>query len=426
MKRKASAAIAALLFMLLLPACSQQVPAAEKTQITLLHGWNGSTVDCVAMREIFDSFNAENPDVQLNCMALPGGNAVIEKAEEMYAVGKVPDIISTSGSGGRSFYDYIITNGYALDLMPYIREDTDFAGDVSVLNRNSWSTGDGRLFTVSDVLMMSGYWYNEDLFREAGITSPPATWEEFEEVCRKLNHLRSNGSVCALEANSDSMSDLFDAFLVSQSPDAEATLKEYSQTGFDFESELIVNGLENFRRLCKDSGIRISGTYFVDALSNFNSGRSALLLGGVWSNVSISKDISARFATFPGADGKTVSCVSAGINYILGNSGDRAKEDACVRFLKYMLRDDIQEKLAVITGQMPSNPNISLEDYRESIPALAEAVRIANSADIHIDRSAIQWRNDEDAQTYFQNCLPEFLSGSMTAQEFSGRLSAYQ
>ena len=161
----------------------------------------------------------------------------------------------------------------------------------------------------------------------------------------------------------------------------------------------------------------------MDALSNFNSGRSALLLGGVWSNVSISEDINARFATFPGTGGKTVSCVSAGINYILGNSGDRAKEDACIRFLKYMLRDDIQEKLAVITGQMPSNPNISLEDYRESIPALVEAVRIANSADVHIERSAIQWRNDEDAQTYFQDCLPDFLSGSITAQEFSDLLS---
>lgn len=423
MKRSASAIILAILFLFLVPACAQQVPAAEKTQITLLHGWSGNTVDCVAMREIFDSFNAENPDVQLNCMALPGGDAVIEKAEEMYAVGKVPDIISTSGCGGSAFYNYIITNGYALDLMPYIREDTDFAEDLSALNQDSWSTGDGRLFTISDVLMMSGYWYNVDLFQEAGIQSPPATWEEFEEACQKLNHLRSDGSVRALEANSDSMSDLFDAFLVSQSNEAETLLKKYSQTGFDFQSELIVTGLENFRKLCKSSGIRISGTYFVDALSNFNSGRSALLLGGVWSNVSISKDINARFATFPGTGGKTVSCVSAGINYILGNSGDRAKEDACIRFIKYMLRDDIQEKLAVITGQMPSNPTISLEDYRESIPALVEAVRIANSADVHIERSAIQWRNDEDAQTYFQDCLPDFLSGSITAQEFSDLLS---
>lgn len=425
-QKKTTAFLLACASLLGMSACAQTGRPPEKTQVTLLHGWSGDTVDCVAMREIFESFNRENADVQINCIALPGGDAVIEKAEEMYAVGKVPDMISTSGSGGQPFYDYIITNGYALDLMPYIQEDPEFADDVSPLNQENWSTEDGRLFTVSDVLMVSGYWYNAALFEEAGITEPPVTWEEFREDCRKLNRLKSDGSVYAMEANSEAMSDLFDAFLVSQSPDAKAQLKQYSRTGFDFKSSLIVKGLEEFRTLYKDSGIRISGTYFIDALSAFNSGRSAILVGGVWSNVNISDEIRARFATFPGAGGKTVSCVSAGINYILGSSGDRAKEEACVRFLKYMLRDDIQEKLAVITGQMPSNPNISLEDYRASIPVLAEAVRIANAAEIQIDRSAIQWRNDEDASLCFLENLPAFLSGDMTAQEFSALLSQSQ
>lgn len=424
-RKKAVAVLFTAAFVFTLSGCSRTSPQPEKTQVTLLHGWSGDTVDCVAMRRIFDSFNEENPDIRINCIALPGGDAVIERAQEMYAVGKVPDIMSTSGSGGQPFYDYIITNGYALDLMPYIREYPSFADSVSPLNLDSWSTEDGRLFTVSDVLMMSGYWYNADLFLEAGICAPPITWDEFREDCRKLNRIRSDGSVCAMEANSEAMSDLFDVFLVSQSPDAEGLLKKYSRTGFDFQSSLIVNGLQDFRELCGDSGIRISGTYFVDALSSFNSGRSAILVGGVWSNVNISDDINARFATFPGAGGNTVSCVSAGINYILGSSGDKAKEDACVRFLKYMLRDDIQEKLAVVTGQMPSNPNISLEDYRAGIPVLAEAVRIANSADIHIERSAIQWRNDEDANACFVNRLPDFLSGSLTAQDFSALLSRY-
>lgn len=426
MKKRMAIGIALCFMGMCLFGCDRQPAVEGKTQITLLHGWSSDSVDSVAMREIFEDFNRENPDIQLSCIAMPGGDAVIQKAQEMYAVGKVPDIISTSGSGGQFFYDYIIANGYALDLMPYLKEDAEFEKDLSELNRTCWETEDGRLFTASDVLMMSGYWYNEDLFQEAGIEAAPATWEEFRIACDKLNGLREDGSICALAANTDSMTDLFDAYLAGRNKEAPALLQEYSRTGFDFSSELIIEGLEGFRQLCRDCEIQFTGTYFVDGLDAFNRGKSAMLLGGVWSNVSLNEKIHARFASFPGEEGKAVSCVSAGINYILGSSGDKFREEACVRFLKYMLRDDVQERLAVSTGQMPSNPRVSLEDYREQIPLLAEAVRIANSADIHIERSAVQWRNDEEAQNCFFTYLSDFIEGEEAAEDFARRLAACQ
>ncbi len=58
----------------------------------------------------------------------------------------------------------------ALDIMPYVKKDEEFASNISQTNLNYWTTDKGELFTVSDVLSLSGgYWYNEDILDAAGV-----------------------------------------------------------------------------------------------------------------------------------------------------------------------------------------------------------------------------------------------------------------
>jgi len=44
----------------------------------------------------------------------------------------------------------------------------------------------GRNYGVPRDMGMVGFWYNKDLFAKAGISNPPATWNEFLEVIKKL------------------------------------------------------------------------------------------------------------------------------------------------------------------------------------------------------------------------------------------------
>ena len=37
---------------------------------------------------------------------------------------------------------------------------------------------------------MIGFWYNKDLFQQAGITTPPATWDEYLAAIPKLKAAR--------------------------------------------------------------------------------------------------------------------------------------------------------------------------------------------------------------------------------------------
>ena len=62
----------------------------------------------------------------------------------------------------------MVQEGYAVDLFPYIEEDEEFAQNTSSVILDNWKTKDGKLYTVSDVLLMGGYWYNQDIFEKNG------------------------------------------------------------------------------------------------------------------------------------------------------------------------------------------------------------------------------------------------------------------
>ena len=104
------------------------------------------------MRDIYEDFQENNPDITLKLISMPSSDKVIEKAKEMLSVGKVPDLIFTGGMGHETLYRFMVEKGYALDLMPYIREDEEFEKCISPAAFGKWETEDGKLYTISDVL----------------------------------------------------------------------------------------------------------------------------------------------------------------------------------------------------------------------------------------------------------------------------------
>lgn len=99
---------------------------------------------------------------------MPTEDDLIRRVEDMLTVGEIPDVIFLGGKGRNSVYRFMVENNLALDLMPYIQEDDGFRNSLAPANLDYWTTGEGKLYTVSDVLLLSGgYWYNADIFRKA-------------------------------------------------------------------------------------------------------------------------------------------------------------------------------------------------------------------------------------------------------------------
>ena len=125
----------------------------------------------------------------------------------------------------------------------------------------------------------------------------------------------------------------------------------------------------------------------LDIRQNFFNGKSAIYIDGVWANTDLVETTTQqeiRYAAFPGRQGETISYANPATGYVISNVGSPKQIDACVRFLKYMLSEDVQEQMVTKTHQAPSNPKIEDEWIRERVPILADAVQVCKEADQQI------------------------------------------
>lgn len=130
-----------------------------------MHGWGSTEMDHKEMQKIYSDFQKKYPDISLNLIAMPTGKEMVERAEDRILVGDLPDVIFCGDAGKESLYQFMIENELALDLMPYIKEDKELLHSIAPSSMEYWKTRDGKLYTVSDVLMLGGgYWYNEEIF----------------------------------------------------------------------------------------------------------------------------------------------------------------------------------------------------------------------------------------------------------------------
>ena len=203
----------------------------EVTELTFIHGWGGTVKTHSTMQEIYRAFDEENPDIVLNYQPSSDSNIAVEQANNMLAIDKMPDIVSTNG---QSYYvQNAVKRGMALDLLPYIEADEAFIRSIHPSVLETWTEENGGLYTVPDALEVMGYWYNAEYFREAGIVDekgnarPPQTWEEFREAFTKLDawgkdrvNEPGEGRVdtCALE-NVQVAENLFLAVLAGKGPE---------------------------------------------------------------------------------------------------------------------------------------------------------------------------------------------------------------
>ena len=364
---------------------SQKKP---KVEITFIHGWGSTDNDHEIMRQLYEDFQKEHEEIKLNIIALPSDLDVIKKMRELLTVGKVPDIVFTAGEGRDSIYNFMVNKGYAVNLSPYLKADEDFSKNVSPTILNYWMTDEGELYTISDVVLMGGYWYNRSIFNQAGISEPPKTWDEFESVCQRLKEFgeQSDTQINPLLLDTDHIVYLTNAILHETDPSA---LEDITNGFINFQSSGIQTSLEFLKHISKYSDT-VDAYSFRDTLESFNKEETAIYINGVWGASLIDESIDSAYAAFPSSSGSSISMVSSGVGYILGDTKDERKINASIEFLKYMLSTSVGERLLAETKQIPSNPNIQITPETTS-DRLFQAFTSVMDADYKIEFPANFW-----------------------------------
>jgi raffinose/stachyose/melibiose transport system substrate-binding protein len=159
------------------PAAPADEPAMdEKVTVTWWHITTEEAQKAV-WQKLADEYMASHPDINVEITVLEN-EAFKTKLTTVMQSGEPPDIFQSWGGG--------VMNEYAnAGLLKDITADLDADGGAW---RDTFSAGalgvyalKGQNYGVPWDMGMVGFWYNKDLFAEAGIDAPPATWAELLE-----------------------------------------------------------------------------------------------------------------------------------------------------------------------------------------------------------------------------------------------------
>jgi raffinose/stachyose/melibiose transport system substrate-binding protein len=169
------------------PAEEPAVPAAEEPatdEKVTVTWWHISTAEehKAVWQKLADEYMAAHPNVNIEITVLEN-EAFKTKLTTVMQSGEPPDIFQSWGGG--------VMNEYAnAGLLKDITADLDADGGVW---RNTFAPGalgvyayKGLNYGVPWDMGMIGFWYNKDLFAQAGIDAPPATWSEFLDDVKTL------------------------------------------------------------------------------------------------------------------------------------------------------------------------------------------------------------------------------------------------
>lgn len=370
----------------------------EPVYLSFVHGWGGTLRAHSIMQEIYDEFDEKNEDIVLSFQPSSDSSIAVEKANDMLALDEMPNIVSTNGQ-----YYYVenaVKRGKLLNLMSYIRADGEFMKLIHPSVLEVWTNTDGSLYTLPDALEVMGFWYNESYFREAGIVDEegeialPKTWAEFYDVCEKLESWnRESGrleAVYALE-NVQVVENLFLARLGGESTDG---LILATDVPYSYDSEtmrMVIKDFENIYRYSKNTdSLENARQYFIE-------GATAMYFNGVWeSEIIQNSDRSEEiaYANYPTNYGMTLSYVSPSSGYVVYESSNEKENEAAIRFLKYMLSLEIQTRLAMETGQAPSNPKVDNQVIAKEYPVLGNALEVSHNAGIQLKTITSVWDSE--------------------------------
>lgn len=163
------------------PAATEPPAAGEKVTVTWWHITTQEEQKAV-WQKLADEYMASHPNVNLEITVLEN-EAFKTKLTTVMQSGEPPDIFQSWGGG--------VMNEYAnAGLLKDITADLDADGGAW---RNTFSPGalgvyslNGKNYGVPWDMGMVGFWYNKDLFTQAGIDAPPTSWAELLDTVTKL------------------------------------------------------------------------------------------------------------------------------------------------------------------------------------------------------------------------------------------------
>ena len=314
------------------------------------------TEDEQVLSETIERFTEET-GVEVELEVIPW-NDLQNRILTAVSSGDGPDVLNIGNTWATSMH---ATGAF----MPWEGEALEAIGGEDQFLEASWATGgpEGEAPTSLPLYALSySLYYNTQIFEEAGIEEPPASWEEFVEVAEDLTQ----------DTDGDGSTDQWGFTIAgaSISNNAHAAFIRGLQNGGelydgsgepDFTNDEVVTGVHEWVSLMSDSGViapsdaeLVNGAESVDQVA---SGDAAMVFDQAPGNVFNDRDFEDYApAPMPMSDPDATGLEAtqshvAGINLSVFENSDNL--DAAVAFASHMTSEDEQAYLTQEFAALP-------------------------------------------------------------------------
>jgi multiple sugar transport system substrate-binding protein len=120
------------------------------------------------------------------------GGKQLQDIQRAVSSGTAPDVAMEVGPDDVAKY---ASSGAWIDLNPYIKLDNLDMSKVILPSALSYTSFEGKQVALPLLTDAYGLYYNVDMFRQAGISSPPHTYSELFADAKKLTQRNADGSI---------------------------------------------------------------------------------------------------------------------------------------------------------------------------------------------------------------------------------------
>lgn len=393
---------------------SETSSSGDVVEINFPTHWVGVSVNTEWFNDRLEAFNEEYGDsIKVTVEEIAGDQNYVDKMKVLYSSNALPDAIN---AGGYNLIDSM--KDQLVDLTSYVEADEELQ---KVGDDISWEVNsrDGKIYAIPYTKQVIGYFYNKELFAQAGIEKPAETWDEFFEQCDKL--LEAGITPLSMDtADSGWVTSLMLGAIIGQTDEGEEFMNTNLPT--DYNTEEFINAVEMIQTMFqKYTTADAVGGKYENAASNFFMEETAIIANGPWM-VSDFYDTSMVDEGF--ADKIGTAMYPGGVMYNSGKIGfniaskDEETLEATLTFVKFLTNEESQRKMLEITGDIPSMEGVTSDEVK---PLINEVIENGNNAVHSINDFQSLWYANVVDEISIQ--YPLLAQGEITPEEFAQALT---
>lgn len=319
--------------------------------------WKGTEVGEKFMSELETAFEKEHPDIDLVFVDSPF-TGFHDKAIIQFQAKKLPDVLLVQVDWVAEFADL----GMLEPLDEWIaKEPKSFMENIPAAFHQKWR---GKQYYLPIESGSVALFYNTEIFKAAGISGPPKTWDEFAEVARKVtNPEKKTYAVTATLQAEPPTNMTYDIYpLILQ---AGGKLIDPATNKAVFNSPEGVKAIEWYVARINGDKVAVPGVLSngeKEKRANFASGNVAMMFEGPW-GIAIQKQLNPNLkydiATLP-AGVTTGTMVRGSLNTVTTQAQNK---EAAWKFVRWLSGPTGIEMWSKGTGGLPARTDVSSQDW---------------------------------------------------------------